>query len=294
MQTLQQADVLVEAGAAPVWAEFQENAIRQLKTPEDASLKPFTAWPSAEYAVDMIQWADGLAIAVNRVGFWLVKNRQDDILELYFLTDTEFVPMYTMHRAFIFENKPVFLIYRNDFFGIHEISPPVSRFFTINDDKTGIEAIDIPVFSEFTGVEGWDIEELFNVEKSFWYFKAVLKGGDAGTVHYVRAARLSDSVGEKVSLGTYMAAARFAAEKNYGMEGTGTEILEKSPPPLDDLPALPENFVYTVHSQVGAVCIIAWEERENWNTGAAGLLFTRAPPNSLNLTHNSGHDYTVP
>lgn len=280
METLIQPEALVEVGTAPVWAEFQENAIRQLNVPEDAALKPFTAWPSAEYAVDMIQWADGLAIAVNRGGFWLVKNRQDDKLELYFLTDTEFVPMYTMHGAFIFEDKPVFLIYRNDFFGIHEIPPPVSRFFTVNDDKTGIEAIDIPVFSEFTGAEGWDIEELFNVDDGFWYFKTVLKDSDAGNVHYVRAARLSDSVGEKVSLETYMAAARFAAGKNYGMEDAGTEILEKSPPPLDGLPPLPENFVYTLHSQVGAVCIIAWEERENWNTGAAGLLFTRAPPGS--------------
>jgi hypothetical protein len=276
-QTIIQPEALVEVGAEPVWVEFQGNSIRRLNTPEDASLKPFTAWPSVEYVVDMVQWADELAIAVNRAGFWLVKSRQDDTLELYFLTNTEFVPMYTMHKAFIFENKPVFLIYRNDFFGVNEIPPPVSRFFTINEDKTGIEAIDIPAFSEFTGAKGWDIEEFFNVDEDFWYFKAVLKGSEAENVNYVRVARLSDSAGEDVSLGTYMTAARLAAAKADGADDMEDEITENISLFMDGLPLLPENFVYTVHSQIGAVYITAWEERENWNTGAAGLLFTQAP-----------------
>ncbi|MDR1363667.1 MAG: hypothetical protein LBJ35_06420 [Spirochaetaceae bacterium] len=287
---------LVDAGAGPVWIEFQGDSIIQISAPENAALKPFTPWPSAEHAAGMVQWEEGLAIAVNRGGFLLARSRgvpnagQDgaapnagdgDVsrvgLELYFLTEKEFAPLYTMNGAFIFQNKPVFLIYRNDFFGTQENPPPVSRFFTINDDKTGLEPIDIPVFSEFSGEKGWDIEELFNIDESFWYFKAILKGNEADGVNYVRTERLSNTGGEKISPGTYMSAARLAAREKAGVEDESGDISEAAPPLPPGLPSLPENFVYTLHSRIGSVYITAWEERENWNTGAAGLLFTPAP-----------------
>jgi hypothetical protein len=271
---------LVEVEEAPVWTEFKENSITKLDTPENAALKPFTAWPSVEYAAGIVEWSGGLAVAVNRAGFLMIQKR-GAMLELYFLTGAEFAP-YTMGGTFIFQGKPVFFIYRNDFFGTGGTPPPISRFFTVKDDKSGMETIDIPVFSEFSGADGWDIEELFDGGDA-WYFKAVLKDGSGGVVRYRKAARLSDTGGEDISQGVYMEAAKFAAQKNYGVGDDARDFAENpalSPDALllGNLPPLPDNFVYTFHGKIDGVRVTAWEERENWNTGAAGLLFTRTPP----------------
>lgn len=264
---------LIEVENKPVWVEFESNTLRQLDTPENAALNPFKAWPLAEYVVDMVEWQDSIVIAVNRGGFWLVKRSDDGVLELYFLTESKFTPSYTMHSVFFFQKKPVFLIYRNDFFGKNEISPPASRFFTIKDNESGLESINIPVFSKFSGVNDWDIEEIFDTNDGFWYFKAIRKDEKSGAVYYARTMELSAPAGEEITASAYMTAAMNAAEPGASdYEETATF---SSPMSLTGLPPLPENFVYTSQSQINGIYITAWEERENWNIGAAGLLFTR-------------------
>jgi hypothetical protein len=43
------------------------------------------------------------------------------------------------------------------------------------------------------------------------------------------------------------------------------------------LPPLPEQFVYTGIGCSGQALIAAWEEREDWNVGAAGFMVVNAP-----------------
>lgn len=43
------------------------------------------------------------------------------------------------------------------------------------------------------------------------------------------------------------------------------------------LPPLPEQFVYTGIGCSGGVLIVSWEEREDWNVGAAGFMVVDAP-----------------
>jgi hypothetical protein len=44
-----------------------------------------------------------------------------------------------------------------------------------------------------------------------------------------------------------------------------------------NLPPLPEKFAYTGIGSSGRVLIAAWEEREDWNVGAAGFMVVNAP-----------------
>lgn len=256
--------VLVQTGAEPLWTEFNGANIRPISSPERAALKPFVPWPLAEHAAGIVQWDDGLAIAVNRYGFLLVKGAKDGLLELYFLQESEFTPRYTMLKAFTFQKKPAFLLYRDDFFVEHDIPPPSLRVFTVKDGITGLESVEIPAFSCFPGAEGWDIEDFFSDDDEMWYFKAVWKGGGTGKIGYMRTENLSAS-GEEIPFGDYIREAMQSAanrEDNAGIPG-----LPSWRPPL------PPNFVYTAYSQTGGVGIAAWEERESWNTGAAGILF---------------------
>jgi hypothetical protein len=265
---------LIETGVKPLWIEFQADSILPLSSPDAATLKPFTPWPLSEYVVDMIQWNDGLAIAVNRSGFWFAKKRNDSIIELYFLPDKELVPLYTIHRAFIFQNRPAFLLYSDNFFIEQDVLPPVSRVFAIKDDISGLEPIEIPAFSGFSSADGWDIETLFDIPGDLWYFKAVLKSAGTGKVNYVKAAGLSGS-GKEISFGEYMDTARAVAKVKYSRQEAGAELDEEAYGAEYGLPQLPENFTYTAIMRIGDVSVAAWEERDNWNIGAAGLLFLR-------------------
>jgi hypothetical protein len=260
---------LVQTGAAPLWVEFDGENIRSITSPEASTLKPFVPWPLTEHAAGIVQWGAYLAIAVNRSGIWLVKEAADGLLELYFLRETEIIPLYTMLKTFIFQGKPVFLLHRDDFFVEHDIPPPPSRVFTVKDDISGLEAIDIPAFSGFPGAEGWDIEDFFTAASGSSYFRAVQKSPWTGKISFMRTSSLSDA-GEEITFGGYMSAA---------MEAAGEADAPVSPA---GLPALPENFTYTAHSEIGGVSVAAWEERENWNIGASGLFFmqTRALPNN--------------
>ncbi|MDR2445616.1 MAG: hypothetical protein LBD44_06755 [Spirochaetaceae bacterium] len=256
--------VLVQTGTAPVWTEFDGANVRPVVSPETATLKPFEPWPLAEHAAGIVQWHDGLAIAVNRHGFLLIKEVEDGLLELYFLEESKFTPRYTMLKAFTFRGKPAFLLYRDDFFVEHGIPPPSIRVFTVKDGITGLEPVEIPVFSGFPGAEGWDIEDFFTPDGGTWYFKAVWKGAGTGKIGYMRTENLSVN-GEEIPFGDYMRAAMRAAANCE--DGAGIPELPRGLPPL------PQDFVYTAYSQTGGACVAAWEERESWNTGAAGLLF---------------------
>jgi hypothetical protein len=249
----------------PLWVEFDGENLKPIASPEASALKPFVPWPLAEHAAGIVQWGAYLAIAVNRNGVWLVKESADGLLELYFLRETEVTPLYTMLKTFIFRDKPVFLLHRDDFFVEHDIPPPPLRVFTVKDDISGLEAIEIPAFSGFPGAEGWDIEDFFTAASGSSYFRAVQKNVGLGKISFMRTPSLSDA-GEEITFGAYMAAAMEASV------GVGTPV---SPP---GLPELPENFTYTAYSEIGGVSVAAWEERENWNIGAAGLLFTQTPP----------------
>jgi hypothetical protein len=252
--------LLARTGEAPLWVEFDGENLTPISSPEAATLKPFVPWPLAEHAAGIVHWGNELAIAVNRRGFWLVKEEAGGLLGLYFLAETEFTPLYTMLKAFIFRGKPAFLLYRDDFFVEHDIPPPSSRVFTIKDDIYGLEAVGIPAFFD---MDGWDIEDFFSLDDGVWYFKAVQKGGEAENIRYMRTGNLS-AEGEEITFGTYMQAAMKAA----GSREDGAEPSELP----SWLPPLPQNFVYTAYSRFGGAGLAAWEERENWNTGAAGLL----------------------
>jgi hypothetical protein len=177
-----------------------------------------------------------------------------------------------MHEAFTFRGKPAFLLYRDDFFVEHDIPPPSSRVFTVKDDISGLELVEIPAFSGFPGAEGWDIEDFFAGGDGSSYFKAVQKGAGVGKINYMKAEDLSIQ-GEEITFGGYMRAAMQASggETEYDAPGPATELPAGLPP-------LPENFVYTSHSRIGGVNAVAWEERENWNIGAAGIVFLQIPP----------------
>ena len=261
--------VLVRTGAEPLWTEFENGRLRPIASPEAAALKPFEPWPLTEHAAGIVQWGGGLTVAVNRHGFLLVKEAKNGLLELYFLEESEFTPRYTILKAFIFLDKPAFLLYRDDFFVEHDIPPPSPRVFTVTDGIFGLKPVEIPAFSGFPGAEGWDIEDFFTSDDGEWYFKAVWKGGGTGKIAYMRTENLS-ATGEEIPLGDYMRAAMKAAGRaEDGADITGLPLW---------LPQLPPNFVYTDYSQTGGAGIAAWEERENWNTGAAGLLFLQINP----------------
>ncbi|MDR3356408.1 MAG: hypothetical protein LBO04_04390 [Spirochaetaceae bacterium] len=252
-------ELLVKAGAAPLWLEFDGEGLRPLSSPEDAALKPLIPWPLAEHAAGIVSWEGGLAIAVNRWGFWLVKDAAGGLFELYFLADKETTPRYTMRRAFTFQGRPAFLLYRDDFFVEHGIPPPAARVLAVKSDVSGLEAVEIPAFSAFPGAEGWDIEDFFTPDGVLWYFKALHKGGGSGKVSYVRAETLSAG-GEEIPFDAYIRAAMASAPARQDEAA------------FPGLPPLPAGFVYTAYSQTGGACIAAWEEREDWNIGAAGLL----------------------
>jgi hypothetical protein len=260
------SDLRVQAGVEPLWMEFGGDGLSPISSPQEAALVPFTPWPLAVHAAGIVSWAEGLAIPVNRVGLWLVKEAGDGLFDLYFLPETEILPLYTMLGAFVFQDKPSFLIYRDDFFMNQEVPPPESKFFTITDDVSGLKTVEIPAFSGFPGAEGWDIEGFFTHD-ALWYFKAVKKATGIEDVRYVRTESLSVG-GNEVSLDVYMTAARKVALPEPAAPDDA--------PPQDifsGLPPLPENFVYTAHARTGSTRIAVWEEQENWNIGASGILF---------------------
>jgi hypothetical protein len=266
---------LVQTGAVPLWVEFDGKNLNPLSSPEAAALKLFVPWTVAEHVTGIVRWGAYLAIAVNRGGVWLVKEAADGLFQLYLLRETQVTPLYTMLEAFNFQGKPAFLLYRDDFFVEHDIPPPLVRAFTVKDDISGLEAVEIPAFSGFSGAEGWDIEDFFTAGGSSGdsssYFKAVKKGVEAEKISYIRTENLSVK-GEEITFGAYMSAA---------MEAAGGS--DTASPPLElpaGLPALPENFVYTAYSRIAGINVVSWEERENWNIGAAGLLFLPASPAS--------------
>jgi hypothetical protein len=206
----------------------------------------------------MLKTGDSVIAALNQAGF--VRFEGDDHnkgeITLSFIPVNGAWKNYTVGGFFLDNNMPVAVIYSDSFFSKAPQPAPTERLWSLDLATNSLNRQESSAFAAVPGKEDWNINTCFPGGGKIW-FEAVrnLNGGQE-TRYYSAASLESDAE-----------ACSFALFKNASVVYNDNKKCDVS-----SLPQLPEGFSWDYVEPLGSSIIAAWEERQDWNVGAAGFM----------------------
>jgi hypothetical protein len=247
---------VLQPGMHPLWFQLTENGPQQLDTIYDAQLSAaLVPWPLALHIRFFEVRENELYIVINRDGFMKIVPYNADGFSLYRFPDDDLWKNYSAGGFVFYENQPAALLYLDDRFIDTDLPPPNPRTWTFNMESNKPFPLAIPALEYYP--PDWNIDTLRLADDGFWYYRTT---GD-GEIFMLRSGDLGQQ-GVFASLEDFQNSAPHE-----------TPNFDHLP-----LPPLPENFYYTFTAQLGDTIIAAWEEQEEYNTGAAGLMLIKFTP----------------
>ena len=248
-------------GENPLWFEFGSEGPILVDSPHSASLTPFIPWPHARHISGILLWEDSIIVSVNRDGF-LVFSGDFNLGEvnLYRISNNHLWDPYTTESLFIWDDRVLALLYRNDFF-IEELPLPLQNSIYMLDRNSPVPLpFNIPGLEIFPDEETWEVEEIFITENGMWYYRMRKKETEYPESIYIRSPDLSVQ-GIQVSIDEW--------RNVYNRD------MWENPEYYVMLPELPEDFIYTGLIRHGNVLLASWEEQEFISIGASGFMLMR-------------------
>ena len=192
---------LLETGENPIWFEFTSGGPAHIQSPGIASLAPYTPWPHARFAGDIMLWQGFLVMAVNTDGFLVLgpaAGAENTKVILYRVAASELWTPYTIGSFFTWRDQPAVLLYRNDFFS--ELYPlsPLPQVFALDKFSPVPIGVEVPALTRVPPGESWEVETLRLTSDGYWYYRMREKGGTVNRSAYFRARDL-EGEGERIS-----------------------------------------------------------------------------------------------
>ena len=245
-------------GNNPLWFEIGIDGPILMDLPHSASLFPFSPWPHARHISGILLWEDNIIISVNRDGFLVLSgNFNSGEVNLYRISNSLLWDPYTTESLFVWENRVMALLYRNDFFIDELPPPPQSSIYTLDRYSPVPLPSNIPGLEIFPDEEIWETEEIFLTENGIWYYRMRKKETEYPESRYFRSTDLS-AEGIQVSIDEW----RNVYNRDMWM----------NPEYFNMLPELPDNFIYTGIIRHGNVLFASWEEQYFTAIGASGFM----------------------
>jgi len=251
---------LLKTGANPIWFELGPGGPSLIESPAAAALTPYTPWPHARFITGLQMWEGFLVMAVNRDGFLILGTTAEPTeLVLYRAADSALWDLYTTESFFIWEDRPLVLLYRSDFFSELSAPPFASRIFTLSKSNPAPIPASIGAFENLAAP--WEAEVVRRGPGGFWYIRVKEKGQAQNSTAYFRTEDLARE-GQRISVEEW---------RNSDPRGTDSISALSDSRPFS-LPAMPEGFTYNNVTLFGDVLVASWEEQADAVIGAAGFM----------------------
>jgi hypothetical protein len=206
-QTAAKPSAIVQAGEYPLWFQCTAEGPILIETIEDACFSAaLVPWPLAPHVRFMLAQEDSLVMAVNREGIMYLAPRENAHIGLHRFSGGTFWRQYTVVAFFLFDQKPVALLYRDDRFLDSGAPLPSPRLWTFDLHSTGLQSLAIPPLDKFAPKDDWDIDSLRQGGDGYWYFRAMRKRESQPELRMLRSDDLVRE-GEQISLGAFQNAA---------------------------------------------------------------------------------------
>jgi hypothetical protein len=247
---------ILKPGANPLWFEFAAGGPRLISSPEDASLTDFTPWPYSPHSVGVLPYKNGLAMAVNREGFFIFLPDDsagapgDFSVGMYSQASPAWGVLSASSNLFTINGAPSAFVYRDNFFADAQGQKPPWQIYSLDENSVSLRGQSAAAFN--SAGDSFEATALLNAGGA-WYFSLEEIGKKEGAIRYYRSQSL-DSPGAEISMGAFHEA-----------------FPEPSAPDTKGLPALPEGFVWTGSFRADRLLLGTWEEQEDAAIGAAGF-----------------------
>ena len=251
---------LLKTGANPIWFELGQEGPSLIESPATAALTPYTPWPHARFITGIQMWEGFFVMAVNRDGFLILGTASEPTeLILYRVADSALWDHYTTESFFIWDDRPLVLLYRNDFFSELSAPPLTSQVFALSK----LSPVPIPAsIGAFDNLSlPWEAEVVRLGPSGFWYIRMREKGQAYNSTAYFRTDSLATG-GVRIGVDEW--------RNSYPRGGDSIDIASGSRP--FSLPVLPEGFVFNNVALFGNVVVASWEEQFDAAIGAAGFM----------------------
>jgi hypothetical protein len=248
---------ILRTGLNPLWFQLTENGPVRLESIEDAVYSSaFVPWPYVLHVSFFHERGDELVMVINRDGFLKVVSETEGLV-LYRFAGGDLWRQYTTGGFVFYDGRYVALLYLEDFFLISNLPLPQERTWSFNMESNTPFAFNIPALEDFPVNEKWSLDTLRTGHDGLIYYRA----GRTDNQQSVKKMFRTDSL---FQIGYEIPAAEF-----FNSIPVRNEINHSI------LPILPEGFVYTGMAFVGDSITAFWEEQEEFNIGAAGIVFIR-------------------
>ncbi|MDR2482218.1 MAG: hypothetical protein LBD08_01135 [Treponema sp.] len=169
---------LIKSGESPLWFELGPDGPVHIADPALSAQEPFAPWRLSRHIAGMAVSGKRLTMAVNRGGLLLMRPEEtggmENAIALYWAAEPSWKD-YTVASLFVFQDTPLALLYRDDFFIDSGAPLPDPRVWRWDTAQTRLQGIALPAFADLPAAEGWDIEALSQGQDGRWYYRGVQK-----------------------------------------------------------------------------------------------------------------------